>query len=368
MTETSEAGLARLPAGSAQRIPDPAAGTVARPADVSRAEPWQYSITAEAKVLYRVLLLDGMMPDEGLCAKTRLSPEQVRQCLKELADLGLITFVGDAVTAVPYTQAVEFLLAAQGRFLEQALDTVRQAQRRLNVLIREGAELGGDGVGTVLSAPQGDDPDRVFRAAQDRPVATVTALHPGARFSEELLDASLRSAAAQLANGLTLRVIHQNAALSHPQCAEYFHKIEQLGGQVRFSEVLPFRLMLIDGKTAVCRLADPGGASEALLFQGTRMLRLLGELFETVWVQAAPLAKVSPQPGPVTLTSAPPSLGNQEMAILRYLADGATDQAIARHLGVTTRTVARRITEIYQVLGVHSRFQAGAVARRRGLI
>jgi DNA-binding NarL/FixJ family response regulator len=137
---------------------------------------------------------------------------------------------------------------------------------------------------------------------------------------------------------------------------------------VRFSEVLPFRLVLIDGTTAVCRLEDPGGAQESLLFQGSRMLGLLGGLFETAWIQAAPLAEVSPQPGPAAVAGAVASLTGQHQMIVRCLADGATDQAIARQLGITTRTVARRINEIYEALGVQSRFQAGAMARRRGLI
>ena len=357
-----------------QRIPAPGgevSGAVPGSA-VSGAEPGRDSVSAGAKSLHRMLLLQGSMPDAELCSRAQAPRERVRSWLAELAGLGLVTVVDGAVTAVPYARAVESLLAAQDKILGQALEAVRQAQRCLNVLIREGSALSGDGVGTVLAASPGGDPDRVFRAAQARPVAGVAALHPGTRFSEELLAASLERAAAQLAGGLTLRVIHQSAALSHPQSAEYFHRVERLGGQVRFSEVLPFRLVLIDGTTAVCRLEDPGGGQESLLFQGSRMLGLLGGLFETAWIQAAPLTEAAPQPGPqpgpAEVAGAVASLTGQHQMIVRCLADGATDQAIARQLGITTRTVARRINEIYEALGVQSRFQAGAVARRRGLI
>jgi DNA-binding CsgD family transcriptional regulator len=355
-------GARAVPAGDASR----AGGTAARPAGASPARPGRDSITAEARSLHRVLLLHGGLPDAELCSRTRTPPERVRSCLAELAGLGLVTITGGAVTAVPHAQAVESLLAAQDAILEQALETVRQARRRLNVLIREGTALSGDGVGTVLAAPPGEDPDRAFHAAQARPAAGVAALHPGTRFSRELLAVSLRRAAAQLARGLTLRVIHQSAALSHPHSAEYFRQVERLGGQVRFSDLLPFRLVLIDGTTAVCRLEDPGGAPESLLFQGPRMLGLLGGLFETAWIQAAPLTRAAPPPA--AAPGAPPPLTGQHQTIVRCLADGATDQAIARQLGITTRTVARRINEIYEALGVQSRFQAGAMARRRGLI
>jgi DNA-binding NarL/FixJ family response regulator len=61
-------------------------------------------------------------------------------------------------------------------------------------------------------------------------------------------------------------------------------------------------------------------------------------------------------------------LNPTQEAILRLLAEGETDQSIARSLGITTRTVTRRIGEIYEVLGVESRFQAGVAAKELGIV
>ena len=45
--------------------------------------------------------------------------------------------------------------------------------------------------------------------------------------------------------------------------------------------------------------------------------------------------------------------------ILRLLADGLTDRHIADVTGMSPRTVSRRIAEMMEAAGVHSRFQLG---------
>jgi DNA-binding CsgD family transcriptional regulator len=207
--------------------------------------------------------------------------------------------------------------------------------------------------------------------ARMQPRVELSAMHPGARFDDELLSNSLSRAQADLAAGIGLRVIHQSAALSHQHTTEYLREVERLGGQVRLRRDLPFRLILIDGETAVCRMPWQNGAEETLLLRGARMLGLLGRLFETTWVDSLPLVSLLEDPPAAEIgrvTGPVSALTDDHKMIMRYLADGATDHAIAHSLGVTTRTVTRRMNEIYQALGVQSRFQAGATARRMGLI
>lgn len=50
-------------------------------------------------------------------------------------------------------------------------------------------------------------------------------------------------------------------------------------------------------------------------------------------------------------------------SFFRVLANGSKDEAIARHLGVATRTVARLIAEPTETLGATGRFRARARAR-----
>lgn len=57
-----------------------------------------------------------------------------------------------------------------------------------------------------------------------------------------------------------------------------------------------------------------------------------------------------------------------ERRILRLLADGASNADIAADLYLSETTVKRKLQEIFEKLGVHSRAQAAAEAVRRGLI
>ncbi|HKT00065.1 MAG TPA: LuxR C-terminal-related transcriptional regulator [Rugosimonospora sp.] len=286
--------------------------------------------------------------------------------------LGLVYLDDGWLVAVPYDHAVTALLTRQNQILERATAQVREIQWRLHLLVREGAWLSGDSAGTVLamSATENTNPEVHFTGTQAR--ADLAVLHPGTRFSQGILDASLRRAELDLANGVQMRAIHQTATLSHHPSATYLRQVEQLGVQVRVRTSLPFRLMLIDGQAAVCSIRWRDAVEETLLLQGSRLVGLFTQLFESMWIDSAPLASApgaaqfEDRSGLAPLDEA--RLSGEHLAIMRHLAEGATDQNIARALGVTTRTVTRRVNEIYTALGARSRFEAGATARRLGLI
>nr|WP_243727306.1 LuxR C-terminal-related transcriptional regulator [Actinocrispum wychmicini] len=62
------------------------------------------------------------------------------------------------------------------------------------------------------------------------------------------------------------------------------------------------------------------------------------------------------------------SAGCLDDRLLSLLAAGLKDEAIARQLGVSLRTVHRRTSELSESLGARTRFQAGMRAERQGLL
>ncbi len=54
--------------------------------------------------------------------------------------------------------------------------------------------------------------------------------------------------------------------------------------------------------------------------------------------------------------------------LLRLMRTGAIDETIARELGVSLRTVHRRITHLQNLLGARSRFQLGVIASELGWV
>ena len=63
-----------------------------------------------------------------------------------------------------------------------------------------------------------------------------------------------------------------------------------------------------------------------------------------------------------------PEATQEELDILELLAQGYTDEVVARRLGLARRTYRRRLRSVMDRLGARSRFQVGVLAVRRGWI
>jgi hypothetical protein len=83
-------------------------------------------------------------------------------------------------------------------------------------------------------------------------------------------------------------------------------------------------------------------------------------MFELLWQVATPLP-VGPHAARVLPAEGEPDDG----PLLALLAAGLKDEAIARQLGVSLRTVQRRISTVMRGLGARTRFQAGVALRDR---
>ena len=126
------------------------------------------------------------------------------------------------------------------------------------------------------------------------------------------------------------------------------------GEEVRLIDDLPTRLMIIGATHAI--LPEPLGFSDSprLLVRQGALVSALTLLFELYWEKAMPVSELS---GPRS---------SERTFLLRQLLSGAKDEQIARTMGLSLRTVRRRIAELMIELGADTRFQAGAEAVRRG--
>jgi hypothetical protein len=130
----------------------------------------------------------------------------------------------------------------------------------------------------------------------------------------------------------------------------------EVGEQIRIVPELPSRLFIIAPTHAIT--PEPLGYADEprLLIRQRGLVEALMLLFELMWEKAAPVAELD-------RGEARPDL---RRLLLLQLADGAKDEQIARTLGLSLRTVRRRIADLLIELGVDSRFQAGVEAVRRG--
>jgi DNA-binding NarL/FixJ family response regulator len=66
--------------------------------------------------------------------------------------------------------------------------------------------------------------------------------------------------------------------------------------------------------------------------------------------------------------SAPNTLTDREVEVLGLVATGRTNRAVADTLGISEKTVARHVANIFGKLGVSTRAAATAYAHRKGLV
>ena len=166
-----------------------------------------------------------------------------------------------------------------------------------------------------------------------------------------------------LARGVRYRVIVETGVLQRPGFIEAVRDLEPLGEEVRVLPSLPTRLFMADSSLALIPMHSRGEkrVSGGLLVHPSGLLDLVQAMFEEAW-------KTAP-----TLLASQGVLQDREedpvdSDLLNLLMLGLTDAAAATQLGISVRTVQRRVAELMERAGVATRIQLGAEAVRRGWI
>ncbi|MFI6177815.1 LuxR C-terminal-related transcriptional regulator [Nonomuraea sp. NPDC051191] len=187
----------------------------------------------------------------------------------------------------------------------------------------------------------------------------ILSMHPVADWTPASLAEGLERSERALARGVRVRALHAQSSFSQPVLRGFVDRWTRQGREVRAAPVVPTRMLVYDRHTAVVQ-ADPAHLDAgALVIRGRGVVRSLAALYDNCWMTAS-------EPKDVPGSSDAGALTEQQRAILRLLAVGAKDSAIARTLGISTRTVTRVVGEVSALLGATSRFQAGVRATRLG--
>ncbi|MCP2262804.1 helix-turn-helix domain-containing protein [Promicromonospora thailandica] len=252
---------------------------------------------------------------------------------------------------------------ALGALLARRQDEVRNAEvelNRLEEIYRVAAA--GRGPTDVIDVVRGDDAVR-HRFEQ---------LQLGAR---ESVDAFVRppvivtssqenSAEDQaVARGVQYRVVVERGMLeSQDVTVEETVEATDAGEEVRFAARVPLKLIVVDRELALLPLTSSGDVVGALLVRESTLLDALMALFEIVWEQASPLLLgASGLAGEVA-----DHVDDDDARILGLMLSGLTDQAVAKQLGTSLRTVQRRVRALMDLADVETRVQLGWHAATHG--
>ncbi len=167
-------------------------------------------------------------------------------------------------------------------------------------------------------------------------------------------ESTMRSNEDRIRRGEQQRAVYPASALSSPQGQRWMSVWSEVGEDQRILPTTDTEFAVF-GDTAVVALAgwdDP--AQGYAVIRDPLTVKLYTAYFDLAWKHAVPAPVVGGREG----------TGDPKLVELLEL--GLKDEAIARYLGVSLRTVRRRVAHLMAVNGVDTRFQLGwALARRR---
>ena len=313
--------------------------------------------------LYLTMLRLGR-PTRGALVASGLHPEDIDRAAAFLVGRQLITPDGpDAWEIVPPETAMPRLAAS----LEARARSSRNTAVELGALWRptrnqpdqpafEGMELlrSIDQVVLAVYSLRATAEQRVRQFLDDSPVSRQLLL--------DAPDAVVQPSVPPSAMSLVVDV----ALFRHEGLLPRLEDLVSEGAKVQVGDGLPFGGLVVDDRTALVDLSrHDARAYGSFVVRRRAAVAALAALFDVAFELSTPLA---PTLARASGASDEAPLEPRDRRILGLLAAGATDQQIARSVGVSTRTVERRVAALMRILSAGTRFQAGVQAVRRGWI
>lgn len=311
--------------------------------------------------IYRHLVQMPSESAEGLTAAMREALPRVHDALASLQDKGLVAQSATApghYTASPPDLALGSLIVARQ-------DAIRKAQIEVGRLTEQYRNAMPDRADTgVIDVVRGRQAvaqrfAQLQRGAKQEVLALVKA-----KVATVPVEDNVDEEAA-VYRGVTYRVVLERASFEQAGFVDRVVESVTAGELARVVAEVPLRMLIADRSLALVQLTsrDDEGAG-ALLVHPSGLLDALLALFELVWARAT---EIMPTAEGITELAAQ-RIDETDARILTLLLAGLTDQAIGSQLGLSLRTVQRRVSNLMEQAGVVTRFQLGHVATRRGWV
>ena len=313
-------------------------------------------LTAAEEAVYLALLRRGAATVDQLAGRTQQAASRVTRAVAGLHRKGLVHRTpqpSDLIVPVPPDLAFDQLIQRR----REELERVREAAQRLSAESR--ARSTSRRTGELIEIVQGRGG---VRGAFER-------VQHAARSEMRVLVAPPYAATAkvnqtQLARGaeVTYRAVYTTEALAEPGFMAAVSEHVLAGEQARLAPVVPTKLAIADRALALLPLSWTAAAQDtALLVHPCGLLDALVALFEGVWTTASPLVITGPdEVKPLE------AVDRHDRQLLSLLVAGMTDEAAGARLGMSRRTVVRRVQHMMAATGSQSRIQLGWRARERG--
>lgn len=323
----------------------------------------------QADVVYWRLV---QAPDSSLveiAEVERLPLEQVQRACTELVDARLVLRSDErdsSVVVLDPAVALNELLCARTAELARQQEDLATAKRMMTELAEaysdptDGEPTTEDGIQLAGT----DEIRRVLTEFNSSARDEVLAMHPSANYSSEQLEAALDMDLRALHRGVTIRSVYTTASREHAGLLNYQRESARHGAQIRYADHVPMRMLVCDREVGLVPMHAADNGHSATLVRSEALTSVLVLTFEQLWSSAEPITLDDSATAPRDFVD----VTDVDRTLLKLLSMGVKDEAAARHLGVSVRTVRRQIANLMERLEANSRFQAGMQAVQRGWI
>lgn len=310
-------------------------------------------VNAGAEQIYRSLLRQGGQSLEAIADQVGRRSQVVRAEVDTLVGLRLARITDDVVRVEAPEIAIGRLVKGHERRLqaeEEALSAIRTSIAQFTLDHRSNQD--GDWDPVAIDAIESSDLVAIMEHLVDTSTGELRFMRPdqwalpsGLRMDRIVVEA--------VGRGRRSRVIYPD----HLRTAipEEVQQRADAGEQVRVLPEVPVRMAIFGDVAAILPEHFDRTEGRRLIIRHPALVRALSDLFDQHWSRGI----------------AVPGLGEPvstdvRRQLLEMLAIGAKDEQMARALGMSLRTVRRKVAALQGELGVQSRFQAGVEAVRRG--
>ncbi|MFD8263139.1 LuxR C-terminal-related transcriptional regulator [Streptomyces griseoluteus] len=244
--------------------------------------------------------------------------------------------------------------------------TLRAQQAELNRIRERFSDLRGPYQDSLSHAsadvevvPRVEEVRAALNRASTECTEEMLTSQPGGQRDPAVLQEALGRDTALLARGVRMRTLYHHTARFNGPSQAYVATVSALGAEYRTVHQLFGRLIVFDRRIAF--VPDQGDSAGAVVVREPSLVHYLCEVFERTWSLAEPFSEAAAD----GLEAVAKDI---DRTIVRLLAAGLKDETIARRTGMSLRTARKHIADIMETLGAESRFQAGVLAARNGLL
>ena len=293
-----------------------------------------------------------------------IDASEVVDALDELSDLTLVRpglTPTQKLRPVSIERAIHTLIRQQSEQLKIQSGSLSMLQSAMKELL-ESRPTRQDGFGHAdVETLSGAEPiQSLIEQLMFRATESAWSAIPGRPKPLEVLEAARPFDEELSQRGVPGRSLYQNSVLADRRNMEYARWLSGLGIEIRSTPVIPIRMIIVDRSIAALLHRQPQLPLEMFVVREPALVIPLIEMYEMSWAAAKPID------GPDLKQVGEKEPTQQELALLRLLASGSTDEAAAKKLGVSVRTVRRIMAELMDQLEASSRFEAGHKATQRG--